>query len=97
MNIDNCICGSHYDISLYVYESLQQINYKYIENDIFIKNYIKSVIVNDFIKKSLYYTEIIDQQDGNELKSVKLLEIANKLKNDKFVKDILKELRQFYF
>jgi hypothetical protein len=103
MNIDNCISsrGSHYDISLYIYENLKILNFEYKNNDIeiikYLKNYIKSVIVNDFIKKSLYYAELNDNNDGNDIKSIKLLEIANKLKNEKFLKDILKELRQFYF
>lgn len=103
MNIDTCISskGSHYDISLYIYEKLKELNYEYKENDIeninYLKNYIKSVIVNDFIKRSLYYAELDNEYDGNEIKSIRLLEIANKLKNEKFLKDILKELRQFYF
>ena len=62
MNIDNCIGsrGSHYDISLYIFETLKEIDYKYKEKDKendkeninYLKNYIKSVIVNDFIKRS---------------------------------------------
>ena len=103
MNIDNCISsrGSHYDISLYIYENLKILKFEYKDNDIeiikYLKNYIKSVIVNDFIKKSLYYAQLNDNNDGNNIRSIKLLEIANKLKNEKFLKDILKELRQFYF
>ena len=107
MNIDNCIGsrGSHYDISLYIFETLKEIEYKYKEKDKenekeninYLKNYIKSVIVNDFIKRSLYYINLEENKDENEIKSLRLLEIADKLKNEKFLKDILKELRQFYF
>jgi len=107
MIIDNCISsrGSHYDISLYIYENLKEINYNYIEKEKendkihnnYLKNYIKSIIVNDFIKRSLYYSNLEENKDENEIKSFKLHEIANKLKKEKFLKDILKELRQFYF
>ena len=53
--------------------------------------------MNDFIKRSLYYINLEENKDENEIKSLRLLEIADKLKNEKFLKEILKELRQFYF
>lgn len=104
MNIDNCIGsrGSHYDISLYIFEKLKEIEYKYNEedeknNENYLKNYIKSIIVNDFMIRSLYYINLNEDKNDNEIKSLRLLEIADKLKNEKFLKEILKELRQFYF
>jgi len=100
MSIDNCISsrGSHYDICLYINETLKDISIKnnLEENPNYLKNYIKSVIVNDFITRSLYYSNLNDNNKDNEIKTIKLLEIANKLKNEKFLKDILKEMRQFY-
>lgn len=98
MSIDNCIGskGSHYDISLYISERLKGVDIKgnLEKNPNYLKNYIKSVIVNDFIERSLYYSSLEESDD--EIKSIKLLEIADKLKNEKFLKDILKEMRQFY-
>lgn len=68
-----------------------------IEN---LKTFIKSSIVNYFISRSLYYLnlEVANdiQKEENSFKSLKLLEIANNLKKDKFIKDLLKELKQFY-
>lgn len=103
MSIDNCIScrGSHYDICVYINETLKNIDIKSnLEKDPnYLKNYIKSVIVNDFIKRSLYYSNLEEENNNskdNEIKIIKLLEVADKLKNEKFLKDILKEMRQFY-
>jgi len=99
--LDNCIGsrGSHYDISLYIYEtSKDNPNYPpYPTNDEEynkLKTFIKSSIVNDFILRSLHYSNIDEEE--NSIKSLRLLEIADKLKNEKFVKNIIKELKQFY-
>jgi len=107
--LDKCIDskGTHYDISLYIYEKIKNIykytnenQWLYFDNNIwnidinlnYITNIIKSIIVNDFITRSLYW----DNFNDCSIKSIRLLEIANKLKNNKFIKDIIKELKQFY-
>jgi len=103
--------GTHYDIALYIYELLKDKNNELFEllknndkiedkiirknqkilyeNDL--KTIIKGGIVNNFIERSFYWN------DNNEnIKAMILIEIANKLKNDNFIKGIIKELRQFY-
>jgi hypothetical protein len=113
-SIDNCISGSHYNISLYIFEKIKNKHkYNTDNNEWFYLNNnnewiidnklnnliieIKSKIVNDFILRSIYLNDIKNNNnDDNVFKSNKLLEIANKLKNDKFIKDIIKEIKQFY-
>lgn len=101
--LDNCINISHYNIGLYVYEIIKD-RYRYnnkkwllveknddINYENKLKEEIKTLIVNDFGNRSIYWSK-----NGNDIKSIKLLQVADKLKNEKFLKDIIKELPQFY-
>jgi len=101
--IDNCINISHYNIALYIYEKIKD-RYKYnnkkwllveknddINYESKLKEEIKTLIVNDFGNRSIYWSN-----NSNDIKSIKLLQVADKLKNEKFLKDIIKELPQFY-
>ena len=107
--LDNCMGsrGSHYDISLYIYEtSKNNPNYpSYPKNEDEynkLKTFIKSSIVNDFILRSMHFINLnenesdADKIEENSFKSLRLSEIADKLKNDKFLKNVINELKQFY-
>jgi len=103
--------GTHYDIALYIYELLKNKNkllFQSIKNNDEIddkikqkelkkiyenklKTEIKGTIVNKFIERSFYWNE-----NNENIKANILIEIANKLKKDNFIKGIIKELRQFY-
>ena len=103
--LDNCINMSHYNISLYIYDKLKN-KYRYnnkqwylVDNDkdnqeIKLKEEIIYIITNDFGNRSIYWSTLSNYE--NDIKSVKLLQIIDKLKNEKFLKDIIKELAQFY-
>ncbi len=102
--LDNCINMSHYTISLYIYEKIKD-KYKYNNKQWYIinlddnqenklKEEIKYIIINDFGNRSIYWSKF--NTYDNNIKSVKLLQIIDKLKNEKFIKDIIKELTQFY-
>lgn len=101
--LDNCINISHYNIALYVYEIIKD-RYRYnnkkwllveknddINYENKLKEEIKTLIVNDFGNRSIYWSK-----NNDDIKSIKLLQVADKLKNEKFLKDIIKELPQFY-
>jgi hypothetical protein len=84
--------------------------WKYIENgentidekQIKLKNLLKSTVINTFIIRSNYWDDkAIVQNDINialdyQIKSSTLLQIANKLKDDKYLNCIIKELKQFF-
>jgi len=119
--IDCCIGsnGSHYDISLVIYEIIKN-KFKYIGNNIWeykkddewindekninLKSEIKSNVTNYFLERSKYWiNKSIDENNidknievDNNLKSLKLLQISNKLSDDKFISNIIKEIKQFY-
>lgn len=114
--LDSCITNnkSHYDIAKFIHDCIKDIYFYnnndglwYLKNNINDKNtidslkfFIKSSIVNQFISRSLYYSNLEESNDDmkeqNSIKSVILLKIANNLKNDKFIKDIIKEIKQFF-
>ena len=116
--IDCCIGsnGSHFDISLVIYNILKD-EYRYIGNNIWeyknnddwlideknvrLKYSIKSTVNNFFIERSKYWIEKTNDNDinieiDNKLKSLKILQFSNKLKDDKFILQIIKEVKQFY-
>ena len=119
--IDCCIGsnGSHYDISLVIYEIIKN-NFKYIGNNIWeykkndewiidekninLKLEIKTNVINHFLERSKYWiNKSIDENNidkniefDNNLKSLKLLQVSNKLTDDKFISNIIKETKQFY-
>jgi hypothetical protein len=84
--------------------------WKYIENgenaiddkQLKLKNVLKSTVINTFIIRSNYWDDkAIVQNDINialdyQIKSSTLLQIANKLKDDKYLNCIIKELKQFF-
>lgn len=102
--LDNCINSTHYNIALYIYEIFKD-QYKYnnkqwylrtdeIINEGKIKDEIKYKIVNNFGSRSIYWSS--QNTFDSQIKSVKLLKVAEKLKDEKFLKYIIKELKQFY-
>lgn len=70
-------------------EWIEDINMKEIKND------IKSVVVGKYLDRIKILNNNINDQD-KDLKIMRLLQIANKLKNEKFIVDLIKELKQFY-
>jgi len=119
--IDCCISsnGSHYDISLVIYEIIKN-KFKYIGNNIWeykkddewindekninLKSEIKSNVTNYFLERSKYWINKSQDENNidknievdNNLKSLKLLQVSNKLSDDKFISNIIKEIKQFY-
>jgi hypothetical protein len=107
--LDNCVNGSHYNISLYIFQLIKD-KYKYSDKrwylldeeenndgEIKLKNEIKTLIANNFGNRSIYWNNFNNKdKNENDIKVVKLLQIMDKLKNEKFLKDIIKELAQFY-
>ena len=104
--LDNCVNITHYNISLYLYAILKN-KYRYSDKQWFLiqetdnlnaenklRDEIKGIIINDFGNRSIYWSKSKNSDDN--IKSVKLLQIVDKLKNEKFLKDIIKELSQFY-
>lgn len=71
------------------------------KNDI-LKKELKSDIINKFIERSTYWDDkSINEKDINisisyQIKSSILLQIANKLKDNKYLNSIIKELKQFF-
>ncbi len=84
--------------------------WKYTENNetviddkqIKLKTELKSNVINTFIIRSNYWDDkAIGQNDINialdyQIKSSILLQIANKLKDEKYLNCIIKELKQFF-
>jgi hypothetical protein len=107
--LDKCIGynDTHYDIAKYIYEVLKD-KFKYNEktnkwlyldkddtsNLNKLKREIKTTIVNHFILRSVYWNK--NDLDENKICSFHLIQIAHKLKNDKFLRAIIKEIKQFY-
>jgi len=108
--------NSHYDIAKFIHDCIKDIYFYnnndglwYFKNDSndskittidSLKFFIKSSIVNQFISRSLYYSNLeesnSDIKEQYSIKAVILLKLANNLKNDKFIKDVIKELKQFF-
>lgn len=98
MNINN-----HYDISKYIYTIIKnKLKYDdkwfYLNQDghwihdthqIKLKTEIMTTVVNDIIKKSI---DII----YDDYKSRELIALSIKLKDNKYIKLIISELKQFY-
>jgi len=105
-NIDKTIgnINSHYDIALYIYSEIKD-NYNFIndkwyynneETDIKrLKYEIMSRISNKFIDRSNYWYNKKDDEN-NDFKGGCLMNISLKLKSEKYLKAIIKELKQFY-
>jgi len=116
--IDCCIGsnGSHYDISLVIYNILKD-DYRYVGNNMWeynnnnswiideknikLKSAIKLDVNNYFIERSKYWLDMNNNDDinleiDNKHKSLKILQYSNKLKDDKFISKIIKEVKQFY-
>jgi hypothetical protein len=84
--------------------------WKYIENNEHfidekqtkLKGELKSTVINNFIMRSNYWDDkSLGETDQNisldyQIKSSILLQIGNKLKDDKFLNCIIKELKQFF-
>lgn len=102
---------NHYDIALISYELLKdkfrykgKNNWEYYNdknewiNDMNMKhliNGIKSIVVSKYLERVLKINTDANIED-KDLKITRLLQIANKLKNEKFIIDLIKELKQFY-
>lgn len=84
--------------------------WKYIENNesiidekqLKLKGELKSTVINRFIMRSNYWDDkSMGETDKNisldyQIKSSMLLQIGNKLKDDKYLNCIIKELKQFF-
>ena len=108
--IDLCVINNtDYDISLVVFKILEG-KYRYISNnaweyldkdnnwvsDIKQNNFkysIKTEVYTYFIKRAI---ELCDKAGDTNIISGKLLDIASKLKEDKYISMIIKENRQFF-
>jgi len=108
--IDLCVINNtEYDISLVVFKILEG-KYRYISNDVWeylnndnkwvkdIKNNnfkysIKTEVYTYFIKRAI---ELCDKTDDTNIISGKLLDISSKLKEDKYISNIIKESKQFF-
>jgi hypothetical protein len=98
MNINN-----HYDVSKYVFNVIkdkckydddwfylnQAGEWIYDTNHMKLKTEIMTTVVNDLIYKS------INDIDNDEI-SRKLIQLSIKLKDDKYIRAIISELKQFY-
>lgn len=105
-NIDKTIgnINSHYDIALYIYGEIKE-NYKFKDDKWFyndeeinikkLKYDIMSRIANKFIERSAYWYNK-KEDENNEFKGGCLMNISLKLKSEKYLKAIIKELKQFY-
>ena len=108
--IDLCVMNNtDYDISQVVFKILEG-KYRYISNntweyldkdnnwvsDIKQSNFkysIKTEVYTHFIKRAI---ELCDKAGDTNIISGKLLDIASKLKEDKYISMIIKESRQFF-
>jgi hypothetical protein len=84
--------------------------WKYNNNDIiiidekqhYLKNEVKSNVINTFILRGNYWDDKaliepnINISNDYKIKSSILLQIANKLKDNKYLGHIIKELKQFF-
>lgn len=68
-----------------------------------LKMEIKTNVINYFLERAKYWSdksniadENINIQFDSQLKAVKILQITNKLKDDKFILLVIKEIKQFY-
>ena len=65
---------------------------------------IRSSVTNHFISRSIYWTQQAREYEyanisiciDNQIKASKILQFSNKLKDVKFVTQVIKELKQFY-
>jgi hypothetical protein len=105
--LDNCINATHYNIACYIHRIFGN-KYKYnnkewylliddnyeVINENKLKDEIKYIICNNICNRSIYWSS--QNSYDSDIKSVKLLKVAEKLKDEKFLKYIIKELTQFY-
>jgi hypothetical protein len=86
------------------WEYLENENWIIDENAIHLKDEIKSNVVNAFILRSMYWNNKANSEEyidpnlsiDSKIKSLKILQFANKLKNEKFIIQLIKEIKQFY-
>jgi hypothetical protein len=77
-------------------------NYIFDDKLYYIKNEITSNVINHFIIRSTFWDDKSIQENNinisndYQMKSVTLLQIANKLKDTKYINCIIKELKQFF-
>lgn len=71
-------------------EWINDINMREMKND------IKSVVVNEYLNKINKLNDENNYDIDKDLKIMGLLQMANKLKNEKFILELIKELKQFY-
>lgn len=93
----------------YIYNPDKNIWYYYNDNILLIDNKqeklkqeIKSNVINAFILRGTYWDDTANKEQDiniklhNQLNSFTLFQIANKLKDNKYLNNIIKELRQFF-
>jgi len=93
----------------YIYNPDKNIWYYYNDNILLIDNKqeklkqeIKSNVINAFILRGTYWDDTANKEQDiniklhNQLNSFTLFQIANKLKDNKYLNNIIKELKQFF-
>jgi len=83
---------------------LENDNWLVDENSLHLKDEIKCNVVNAFLLRSIYWNNKANTEENidpnlsidSKIKSLKILQFANKLKNDKFIIQLIKEIKQFY-
>lgn len=104
--------NSDYDIANTIYKILkddfryvENNVWEYLENDIWhtdkkyekLKNAIRNNVCKLFIERSIYWANKTNSVNSKtEMMSSKLLFIGTKLKEDKYISNIIKESKQFF-
>lgn len=89
--------------NLWQYKNINDEWINDIKNNLHIINDIKSIVINYFLSRSTYWleesktSEDISLSNDNQIKSVRILQYSSKLKDEKFIKEIMKEIKQFFY
>lgn len=89
--------------NLWQYKNINDEWINDIKNNLHIINDIKSIVINYFLSRSTYWLEEsktnddISLSNDNQIKSVRILQYSSKLKDEKFIKEIMKEIKQFFY
>ncbi len=89
--------------NLWQYKNINDEWINDVKNNLHIINDIKSIVINYFLSRSTYWleesktSEDISLSNDNQIKSVRILQYSSKLKDEKFIKEIMKEIKQFFY
>lgn len=109
--IDNCFyANTDYDIAYTIYKLIndkiiyiENNTWKNCDNDkwiidkknIKIKDILKNEVCKMFIERSIYWNKNTEYEYAEKISCI-LLRIGSKLKDDKYLSNIIKECKQFY-